>query len=153
MAVFKLPAKPIMNTAFAERGRNDVVMIDVFDVVSKQTVELTFESRKSSRRQGVFLISSGVLEVNHQQSASMVFWQDTAPTVVRMVYTGENGLLRVYNVWMEEGNQSMQSQAWSSGMLIEPLERGRRYRCNDIGFDTDFDRIVFRLERRDQARI
>jgi hypothetical protein len=24
---------------------------------------------------------------------------------------------------------------------------GRRYRCNDIGFDTNFDKLVFRIQK------
>jgi hypothetical protein len=32
-------------------------------------------------------------------------------------------------------------------MRVEELERARRYRCNDIGFDTAFDKLVFRIER------
>jgi hypothetical protein len=32
-------------------------------------------------------------------------------------------------------------------MLVEELPNGRRYCCNDIGFDTDFSKLIFRLEK------
>jgi hypothetical protein len=32
-------------------------------------------------------------------------------------------------------------------MLVDELPSGRRYRCNDFGFDTAFDKLVFRVER------
>jgi hypothetical protein len=40
----------------------------------------------------------------------------------------------------------MESQALSSGMKIENVTGGRRYGCNDLGFDTAFDKLVFRLQ-------
>jgi hypothetical protein len=32
-------------------------------------------------------------------------------------------------------------------MLIEPIANGMRYRCNDIGYDPKFDKLIFRVER------
>jgi hypothetical protein len=40
----------------------------------------------------------------------------------------------------------MGSQSYTSAMLQEPVSRGFRYRCNDIGFNDQFNRLVFRLE-------
>jgi hypothetical protein len=30
-----------------------------------------------------------------------------------------------------------------SGMRIDELPNGRRYYCNEIGFETEFDRLIF----------
>jgi hypothetical protein len=49
---------------------------------------------------------------------------------------------------MSESLQMVFGPASSSGMLIEEMPSGRRYRCNGIGFDTHFDKLVFRIEKR-----
>jgi hypothetical protein len=35
-------------------------------------------------------------------------------------------------------------------MLVEEIPNGKRFRCNDIGFATNFDKIVFRIEDGDR---
>ena len=140
-----LPANRVMSGAFKERGRADVVMIDVLPIHDGDQVRLTFESQASSWRQGVWLSTDSHLVVSQQQSPSVQLWQDSAPTEVLIECHTKNGCLHLYNIW-DKGN-GRESQSWTSGMLVEELPNGRRYRCNDIGFETDFDKLVFRLER------
>ena len=78
----------------------------------------------------------------------MTLWQDTAPTVVSLTCHTANGFLSFYNVWFSgRVSTSQESQSHSSGMLAEEILGGRRYRCNDIGFDTRFQKLVFSIQR------
>lgn len=141
----KLPTERLLSTAFAEQGRNDVVKIDVLPVVDGESLALTFENTDSPWRQGVWLMTDGGLMVNHTQCASVQLWQDTAPNPVLIGCRTQSGRLHIYNIW--DRGRGRESQSWSSGMLIEELPNGRRYRCNDIGFATDFSKLIFRIER------
>lgn len=140
----QLPPFRVMNSAFAERAREDVVKIDVFPVEDGDLLRLTFDSVSSPWRQGVWLKTDGYLVVNEQQCEGAVLWQDTAPSEVLIECHTENGVMHLYNIW--DAGRGRASQSWSSGMLVETLPNGRRYRCNDIGFETDFSKLVFRIE-------
>jgi hypothetical protein len=134
-----------MSDAFKERGRDNVVMIDVFPVRDGEVLKVSFEGAVSSWRQGVWLKTDRGLLINNQPCASAQIWYDTAPGEVLIQCRTENGCLHLYNIW--DRGKGSDSQAWSSGMLVEEFPNGRRYRCNDIGFDSKFDKLVFRIER------
>ena len=88
--------------------------------------------------------------VNATESRQLDIWQDTASGEVLIECHTERPFLHLYNIWDKGGRR--ESQSGSSGMLVEKLPAGRRYSCGDIGFDTDFKRLVFRLERLDQSQ-
>lgn len=130
------------NSVFNEHGIPDVVKWDAFLNVNG-IVKLTFESSSSKWRQGVWLRADSGLLVKGIQCPSVDLWIDTAPHEV--LCCGKVGeMITVYNIWERENRRS--SLSHSSGMLVEEIPNGRRYRCNDIGFTTGFDKIVFRLE-------
>lgn len=133
-----------MSKAWAERGRADVIKIDCVEVRDGETLRLTFEGVKSPWRQGVWLRTDGGIRIENQLCPSAVLWQDTAPDEVLIECRTQSGHLHLYNIWEEQGRR--QSQMWASGMLAEELPNGRLYRCNDVGFEADFDKLVFRLE-------
>lgn len=141
----ELPHKRVLSTAFKEKGRSDVVKLDVFPVNDRDLVKLVFESMNSPWRQGVWLKTDDYLVVNEQQCPSVQVWQDTAPREVLVECRTRNGLLHLYNIW-DKGN-GRESQSWTSGMLVEELPTGRRYFCNDIGIETSFTKLIFRVER------
>jgi hypothetical protein len=109
-----------------------------------ERLRLTFESTNASARQGVWLKCDGGIEIEGLRHASVDLWSDTAPKTVTFVRHASDGKLSVYNIWEDGGRRS--SQGHTSRMRVEELANGRRYGCNDIGFDTAFDRIVFRIE-------
>ena len=126
-----------------------MVMMDRLEVAEGSAFKLTLERFNSEWRQGVkfrsraeFFIDNGV-----RTTKDVVFWQDTAPAVqcfsLRKV---KEGVLKFWNVW-DKGDGF--TQAWMNGaaMIVEELENGRRYFCNDGHPDENFDDIVFRLER------
>ncbi len=141
----ELGKKRIYNSAFKERGCADVVKWDVFPIRDGERIKVAFESASSAWRQGVWLKTDKGILVNGLRCQSAELWKDKAPAEVICECLTSDGFLSIYNIW-DRGN-GRESQAWSSGMLIESCQRGRRYRCNDIGFDTHFDKMVFRIER------
>jgi hypothetical protein len=140
--------EPAPNQEFAEHGRTDVIRWDVFSISDGEVLRLRFDSVNSDWRQGVWLRTDRSIIVGSQDYEQVVLWQDTAPPVVELTCSSKDGLLDVYNVWCSgRPHTRMESHSASSGMLIEELPNGRRYQCNDIGFETQFDKLVFRLER------
>lgn len=145
MSNIELPRERVLNTAFSDEGVDGVVKIDVFPIQDGDVLELVIESVNSTWRQGVWLRSDNGMLINGQQCPSATIWQDTAPDRVRMQCKTKDGCLHIYNVW--DRGMGKDALAWSSGMLVEELANGRRYRCNDIGFETLFNKLVFRIER------
>jgi hypothetical protein len=119
-------------------------MIDVFPVREGEQLHIVFENSNSQYVQGIFLKTDMGLVVNEQLCPSAQLWQDTAPDTVLVECHTRNGLLYLYNTWRDGSRRG--SQSWSSGMLVEDLPKGRRYRCNDFGIETNFDKLVFRVE-------
>jgi hypothetical protein len=133
----------LYNRAF--EGRDDVILWDVFRVQDGEKLRLIFESINSDWKQGVWMMCDKGIDVNDLHGKSVDIWFDKSPTIVSFVCNTDNGFLSIYNIW--DRGLGRNSQSHSSGMLIEDLPNGRRYRCNDIGFDTEFDKLVFMIER------
>lgn len=57
------------------------------------------------------------------------------------------GSMIFYNVWDSgRGLGPFESQSNTSGMIRENLPlNGYRYRCNDIGQDPKFEKLIFRV--------
>jgi hypothetical protein len=138
-----MPPGRTISTAFAERGISNVVKIEVFPLRAAD-VMVTFESTQPGRRHGVWLKTDGGIWVNGIHCPSLELWQDTAPIQVACRCISTDGQLFLYNIWEREGRTN--SLSYSSGMLIEEIPLGRRYKCNDVGFDTAFEKLVFRVE-------
>jgi hypothetical protein len=137
----------IYNTAFKSKGRDDVVKWDVVKIKNEERVKIIFESVSSKWRQGVWLKTDKGIVVNGIHCVSVDLWVDTAPNEVECECFTKDGFLSLYNIWDSGRGYKRESLAFSSGMLIDELPNGRRYHCNDIGFETEFDKLVFRLEK------
>jgi hypothetical protein len=140
-----LPIQSILNKAFRDSGRPGIVKLDVFPVQEGEQIRLTFESANAEGRHGVWLMTDHGVVVNGVKSRSVDLWIDTAPAVVDIAIHTEDQRLHLYNIWGDGAGRN--SQAWTSGMLVEELPEGRRYKCNDIGLQGNFESLVFRLER------
>lgn len=145
MSKADIPNERVLSSAFREKGWADVVKIDVLPINDGDVIKLVFESCNSPWRQGVWLKTDEYLVINQLQCPSAQLWQDTAPKEVLIECHTRDNRLHLYNIW--DRGKRYESQSWTSGMLVEELPNGRRYRCNDIGFDTDFAKLVFRIER------
>ena len=144
MTMPELPIDRVMSKAFKERGRDDVVKMDVFAVGDGDLLKLTFEMVSSPWRQGVWLKTDKGVTINGEDCISARIWHDTAGAQVFIKCRSGDGRLHLYNIW--DRGKGPESQAWSSGMVTEEISYGRRYRCNDIGFDCDFSKLVFTVE-------
>jgi hypothetical protein len=133
----------LYNDAFTDR--EDVVLWDVLSVRDGEKLKLLFESKNSEWEQGVWLMCDKGLTVERQTGKSVYLWYDHSPPEVVFICHTQEGLLSIYNVW--DRGRGPESQSHSSGMLVEERSNGRQYCCNDIGFDTKFDKLVFRIER------
>lgn len=142
-----LPDKPVTNASVAGPLGEEVLLLDVIPIEVGSEVVLTFEQVDSPWRQGVWLATDDELEVNGARSSPLVVWQDTAPPTVRVRVGKSDGMLRYYNLWDSgRGMGEHESQSATSGMLRERGPDGsRRYRCNDIGYESQFDKLVFSL--------
>ena len=135
--------KRVYNQAF--EGRDDVILLDVIPIENGDKLSLIFESKNSNWNQGVWMKCDKGIAIEDVLSNSVIIWFDKDPDLVSFVCNTENELLSIYNIW--DRGIGINSQSHSSGMLVEDLPNGRRYRCNDIGFETEFDKLIFRIER------
>ena len=133
----------LYNEAFTDR--DDVVLWDVLPVRDGEKLKLISESKNSVWEQGVRLACDIAVVGDDWTGKGVRLWYGHSPREVVFACCTEDGLLSIYNVW--DRGKGPASQKHSSGMLVEKLLNGRRYRCNDIGFDTQFDKLVFRIER------
>lgn len=142
-----LPSTKVLNPAMAGRNGEQVTMIDVLEISEGDEISIVFESVNSPWHQGVWLATTGQLETNGVVSSQFTLWRDTASEVVRMRVLESDGKLRLYNVWDSgRGIRDHESQSATSGMLVEaPSANLWRYRCNDIGWESQFDKLVFRV--------
>ena len=72
----------------------------------------------------------------------------TAPPVVDVDVIETGGLLRFYNVWGsgEGAGGHHESHNATSGMVVQSAgEDTHRYRCNDVGYDSALDKLVFTI--------
>jgi hypothetical protein len=133
----------LKNKAFT--NRDDVILWDIFEVEDGEELRLTFESKESEWMQGVWLMCNNGISVNDELQPSVYFWYFDPSVSWDFTCHTSNGYLSIYNAW--DRGLGPNSQSHSSGMLVEDLPNGKRYHCNDIGFDTEFDKVVFRIER------
>jgi hypothetical protein len=83
---------------------------------------------------------------NEVSAPQLDLWSDTAPSVVEIMCESTDGLVRIYSIWQSGRRPGVESRTQTSGMVVDLLSDGsRRYRCNDIGFDPDFSKLVFRI--------
>lgn len=143
----RLPGARVLNRAMTESEGQEVVKLDVLPVAGSQRLRVSFESVNSNWRQGVWLATDGILRVNEVEAPQLVLWQDTAPAVVDVDVIETDGILRFHNVWDSgRARGHHESHSATSGMLVEPAgEDTYRFRCNDIGYNPEFDKLVFTI--------
>jgi len=142
-----LPGTTINDSIHGPSGE-PAYFIHAFPLRPGQRLRVVFEEVNAQWRQGMFIATEGSLAVTDVTSRALVLWQDSSPLEVEIDVVDSNGTITLYNVWDSGRNLGrFESQMHTSGMLVEPLEgHGWRYRCNDIGFDPDFKKLVVRVE-------
>jgi hypothetical protein len=133
----------IFNKAF--ENRSDVIKWDVQKITDGQKIKIKIISTNSNKKQGIRIALDKGIEIQGNIYQSLQLWEDTIPEEVICTCHTEDGLLSVYNMW--DKGKGPDSQSHTSGMLLEELNNVLIYRCNDIGFETNFDKIVFTIEK------
>ena len=137
----------IYNKTFEKLGNSAVVHWDVLPINKEQEICLQIISTNSMYRQGIRLaigVGEGYIEINGVRSKEMYVWEDTAPKNVHIKCVSEEGLLSIYNVF-DLGKGGRRSLVDSSGMLVEQQNNRIVYKCNDAGFQTNFDKLIFQI--------
>lgn len=135
----------IMSKGFENKGIGDVIKWEVQPITDGQIVKITFLSKNSPYRQGIWLKTDKGIEVMGKTYSSIELWEDTAPKEVFLKCFTNNGFLSFYNIW--DKGEGKKSQSYSSGMVVKQNGNKILYCCNDIGFETNFDKLVFSLEK------
>lgn len=147
--MLEIGRKRIYNTIF-ENYKN-VVHWEVLNIKNQQEFILKFVSTNSKYRQGIRLaidVGEGYIETNDIRSKEMYLWEETVPQQqIHVNCVSEEGLLSIYNVFdlgKERGGR--RSQVDSCGMIVKQNANVYRYLCNDVGFETNFDKLIFEIE-------
>ena len=141
-----LGRKRIYNKNFHDIDQ-EVVLWDVLDINNSEDILFKF-----TYKQGVRLaidVGEGYLEINGIQSKGMHLWEDTCLGEVKIHCESSEGKLSVYNIFnlgLTNPQGGVRSQVASCGMLGEQRNNVYVYHCNDAGFQTNFDKLVFEIE-------
>lgn len=132
------------------KGRKDILLWDIMEIMSEQFIKITFIQNNSIYRQGIRLAidsGEGKIEINGRSSRAIQLWADTAQKEFICKCKSEKGLLSIYNIF-DKGTGRM-SLGYTSGMLMEEVDEKIIYSCTDSGFETMFDKLVFCIEKID----
>lgn len=134
----------------------DVVRWEVLNIKQDQEFILTFISTNSKYRQGVRLaidVGEGYIEINDVKSTEVWLWENEIPQEIHVRCVSTEGLLSVYNAFYIEQDKKSRGRPWgkqsgddSCGMLIESHRNKIVFKCNDVGFESNFDKLIFQIE-------
>jgi hypothetical protein len=120
--------------------------------------KLIFEEQNSDWGQGVHLDTDRTITVDGTTYKRGVIIFHGAKYGMKspelsIAIRSKEGMLWVHHVWdhrpdeVTEPPGSIMTSSRFSGMLIDELPNGYRYRCNDGWNDDDYDELIFRIER------
>src|SRR6266511_5950764 len=118
--------------------------------VNGELFVLTFEDSRSDWKQLVHLETDRRLEVEGVQYRKGVMLSYEPGRSVKFACYTKEGMLWVWNAWEyqdSQGSLRRLSHEQFSGMLVEEISNGYRYRCNEGRDDDDYDDLTFRIER------
>lgn len=144
-----------------------LILSDKFPVKNGDTLVISIEKTNSDFRQGLCVDITGYCECDGEifkqgKGIRMLFWEDTAPKQIKLRVFTDKDFVRVENIWerinsylvngangevIEKTSKSITSRINGAAMIVEEIENGRRYRCNDGVPDDDFDDIIFTVQR------
>lgn len=147
---FTLPSASTKSEYFASLGQNNILRWCVLHIGTHAEFRLAVEKVTPLRAQGIWLHSGAAIKITGKDEATspqraLMFYD--APHEVTFSCETSDGFLRLYNLW--EVNGQPRSLMRMSGMDVEDIPGGYRYRCTDTGPDPDFERFVFTLVRLD----
>ncbi|NNM43911.1 MAG: hypothetical protein HKM07_06165 [Chlamydiae bacterium] len=131
---------------------------DKFPVKDGDVLIASIEKTNSEWIQGLSIDITGSCEVNGKiwkqgKGVKMIFWEDSTvldPKHIEIKIFTKKSFVVIQNIWESInhlGNKSIDSGHNGAAMIIEEIENGRRYHCNDGHPDENFDDIVFTIQR------
>jgi hypothetical protein len=147
---------------------NSLIRVDKFPVKNGDVLIASIEKADTSkRRQGFFVDITGYCEMDGEihkkgKGIMMLFWQDTMPKQVEIKVFTKQDFVWIQNIWEYDYSYSIGSPSGEiiekvlkgtdysvngAAMIVEEIENGRRYRCNDGEPDEDFDDIIFTVQK------
>lgn len=129
----------------------EILLWEVLTIKTKQRLKVRFISTNSENRQGIRLavdVGKGILTADGLTGRNVYIWEDEWPNGIEIECTSDEGYLSVYNIFErnERGVMRRNSQMAYSGMILEQKGNVYRYKCNDTGKNTEFDKLVFEIE-------
>ena len=119
---------------------------------NQQRLKFILESTNSKYLQAIDITVDGSIVVNKQKvDNGILLREDTLPSSeILFEVVSKKRKIRIKNVtiWRKSNNKIMVSPDDGSAMIVEELpdNKGKRYRCNDVMADDDFDDLIFRIE-------
>lgn len=134
-------------------------LADKFPVSNKDVLTITFEKSKSDCRQGVCIDITGHCEIDGKvfkqgKGVMTALWADTADNPTQIKVFTKSDCVWIKNIWESAGNENkkfVDSGHNGAAMIVQEIENGRRYQCNDGTPDEDFDDIVFTVKKNFKA--
>ncbi|MGE5196787.1 MAG: hypothetical protein ACM3JI_05600 [Anaerolineae bacterium] len=140
---------------------------DKFPVANGDILIASIEATDSDHRQGLCIDITGHCEYEgkvfkHGKGIRMLFWEDTAPKEIKLKIFTKKDFVWIENIWentnsylvtdasgksITKESKSVEYGHGSAAMIVEEIENGRRYRCNDGYPHENFDDIVFTVQK------
>lgn len=132
-----------------------VTRLDEFPVSDGDILVASIEKTNSDCRQGFCIDITGYCEMDGKvfkqgKGIRMLFWGDTAPKQIKLKMFTKKNFVWIENIWEQishMGSKSIDYGRYGAAMIVEEIENGRRYRCNDWHPDDNFDDIIFTVQR------
>lgn len=107
---------------------------------------LLIESTNSQWEQGIIINSKAAhfrLNDTKESLNSLLIWTSEIPrnNVIHIIARGKTPL-KIWNMWRIDGGPTSYGHN-GAAIIIEQIEKGRKYLCNDGYPDDDFDDLIF----------
>lgn len=134
-------------------------LADKFPIKNGEKIIISIESTNSEYAQGLSIGIEGYCEMygqvnkNKGKIIKMIFWEDSVVLDIKnieMKIFTQRGFVWIKNIWERyslTGAPYKESGQGGAAMIVEEIENGRRYRCNDGHPDENFDDIIFTVRR------
>jgi hypothetical protein len=135
-----------------------LVLADKFLVKDGDILVASIEKTNSEWCQGFSIDITGSCEMNGKiweqgKGVKMIFWENATvfdPKHIVIKIITKKDFVWIQNIWESTdylGKKSIDSGHHGAAMIVEEIENGRRYRCNDGHPDENFDDIVFTIQK------
>ncbi len=149
---------------------NILVLADKFPVSNGDKLKISIEKTNSEYIQGLSVDITGSCEMlgtvlKKSKRIKLRLWEDADgydPKNIEITVFTKTGFVWVQNVWewtapylvasstgepITKESKIRDSGHNGAAMIVEEIENGRRYRCNDGHPDENFDDIVFTIQK------